>query len=96
MKMYTTKYLKQKLCKSNFKIIKSESKEFELMNLKILFKDYAPSYLFSNFTKNILNSPEVLQVKSSSYLFRRTIQMFTHFILNRNKYGAGILVGIKK
>lgn len=96
MVMDTSESLGDKLIKVGFENVKSESKEFELMNLKILFKDYKPKSLFSNFAKNILTPPEILKHNKSTYLFKRTLGIFIFFLRNKNKYGAGIIVGYKK
>lgn len=96
MTMHTTKHLQTQLLKAGFNDVKSELKEFELMNLKILFNEYSPRLLFYNFFKNIVTPPKVLKTKSSTYLFKRTLKIFRFFLKNKGCFGAGIIIGLKK
>ena len=45
--------------------------------------------------KNIFVPPSSLSANSTSYLFRRTLEIFSFFMKNRNKYGASGVLGIK-
>jgi SAM-dependent methyltransferase len=95
MKMNTTNELYGFMQETNFKEIKTCENEFELMNMNILFHDYSPVKLISSFIKNIFVPPSSLDANSTSYLFRRTLEIFSFFMKNRNKYGASEVVGIK-
>jgi SAM-dependent methyltransferase len=95
MNMHTTDELKDFMNHANFKNIICNENEFELMNLSILFQDYSPTYLFTEFINNVLKPPAPLENNSSWYLFRRTLSIFSFFLLNRNKFGATEIIGIK-
>lgn len=95
MKMYTGENLQENLKEAGFINIESEVKEFELMNLKTLSKDYTFKYLLSNFRQNITNPPIALNKNTSWYLFKRTLNIFMFFMKHKSKYGAAIVVGVK-
>jgi len=95
MTMHTTSELKSFMDHANFKNIICKENEFELMNLSILFQDYSPAYLFTEFINNVRNPPTPLENNSSWYLFRRTLSIFSFFLRNRNKFGATEIIGIK-
>jgi hypothetical protein len=80
---------------TDFKKIEVNENEFELMNMGILFHDYSAVKLISNFIKNTFTPPASLSANSSSYLFGRTMGIFSFFMKNRNKYGASEVIGIK-
>jgi ubiquinone/menaquinone biosynthesis C-methylase UbiE len=96
MTMHTKKHLEDVLISLGFRNVKSELKKFELMDLKILFKDYPLRLLLFNFFKNSMTPPTILKTQTSRYLFKRTISIFNFFMKNKNEYGAGIIMGIKK
>jgi len=95
MKMETTEHLKNNLQESGFTNITTEEKEFELMNLKTLSKDYTIRQLLSNFRRKIFTLPVPLEGHTSWYILRRTLNTFTFFMRNRGKFGAAIIIGIK-
>ena len=95
MKMNTTNELYGFMQDNDFKKIETNENEFELMNMGILFHDYSPVKLISNFIKNTFTPPVSLSANSSSYLFGRTLGIFSFFMKNRNKYGASEVIGIK-
>ena len=95
MKMNTTNELHEFMQENDFKKVETKENEFELMNMGILFHDYSAVKLISNFIKNVFTPPSLLAANSSSYLFGRTLGIFSFFMKNRNKYGASEVVGIK-
>ena len=95
MKMHTTEHLKNNLQESGFQNVTTEEKEFELMNLKTLSKDYTIRQLLSNFTRNIISLPAPLAGNTSWYVFRRTLSIFSSFMRNKRQYGAAIITGVK-
>jgi SAM-dependent methyltransferase len=95
MTMHTTDELEDFMNHANFKRIICNEREFELMNLSILFQDYSPTYLFTQFINNVCKPPAPLEHNSSWYLFRRTLGIFSFFLRNRTKFGATAIVGIK-
>ncbi len=95
MKMNTANELHGFMQDTDFKKIEVNENEFELMNMGILFHDYSAVKLISNFIKNTFIPPASLSANSSSYLFGRTMGIFSFFMKNRNKYGASEVIGIK-
>lgn len=95
MTMHTTDELEDFMNHANFRRIICNEREFELMNLSILFQDYSPSYLFTQFISNVCKPPAPLEHNSSWYLLRRTLGIFSFFLRNRTKFGATEIVGIK-
>lgn len=95
MKMNTTNELCGYMQDSNFKKVETSENAFELMDMNILFHDYSPIKLISNFIKNIFTPPSTLGENSTSYLFGRTMEIFSFFMKNRNRYGASEVIGIK-
>ena len=95
MRMNTTNELYGFMQDTDFRKIETRENEFELMNMNILFHDYSPVKLISSFIKNIFVPPASLGGNSTSYLFARTLEIFSFFMKNRNKYGASEVIGIK-
>jgi len=95
MTMHTTEELESFMNHANFNRIVCNEREFELMNLSILFQDYSPVYLFTQFVANICKPPVPLHNNSSWYLLRRTLGIFSFFLRNRHKFGATEIIGIK-
>ncbi len=95
MKMNTANELHGFMQDTDFKKIEVNENEFELMNMGILFHDYSAVKLISNFIKNTFSPPASLSANSTSYLFGRTLGIFSFFMKNRNKYGASNVIGIK-
>ncbi|MCH2229210.1 MAG: class I SAM-dependent methyltransferase [Crocinitomicaceae bacterium] len=95
MKMETTEHLKNNLQKLGFTNITAEEKEFELMDLKTLSKDYTIRQLLSNFRRKTFTLPAPLKGHTSWYILRRTLNIFAFFIRNRSQFGAAIIIGIK-
>jgi len=95
MKMNTANELQGFMQDTDFKKIEVNENEFELMNMGILFHDYSAVKLISNFIKNTFSPPPSLSANSTSYLFGRTLGIFSFFMKNRNKYGASNVIGIK-
>lgn len=95
MTMKTTEELQEFVTDSGFDEIKTQTYNFELMNMKNLFKDYPFRSLMRNFTKNVINPPSVLAGQSSWYLLKRTLKIFAFFMRNRNNYGAGVIKAVK-
>ena len=95
MTMYTTDELADFMNYANFRRIICNEREFELMNLSILFQDYSPTYLFTQFINNVCKPPAPLEHNSSWYLFTRTLGIFSFFLRNRTRFGATEIVGIK-
>jgi SAM-dependent methyltransferase len=95
MKMNTTNELYEFMQDNDFKKIETNENDFELMNMSILFHDYSPVKLISSFIKNIFVPPSSLSANSTSYLFARTLEIFSFFMKNRKKFGASGVIGIK-
>ncbi|MCW9031644.1 MAG: class I SAM-dependent methyltransferase [Gammaproteobacteria bacterium] len=95
MQMHTTTELSQFMQTADFNQLDVNENEFELMNMRKLFRDYSAGYLLAKFIKNTLSPPPTFINHSSWYIFKRTLNIFGFFIKNRNKYGATILIGIK-
>ena len=95
MTMHTTTELESFMSHANFKEVVCREKEFELMNLSILFNDYSPAYLFTKFINNIRKPPAPIANNSSWYLLRRTLGIFSFFMRYRSKFGAAEIIGIK-
>ena len=95
MKMYKVSELKSTLKESGFHNIESASHKFDLMNMSFLIKDYPLKYLLGNFLKNVIKPPIKLNSVSSKYLFKRTINIFWYFLINKNLYAGGELIVIK-
>jgi len=95
MTMHTTSELRSFMNHADFKNIICKENEFELMKLSLLFQDYSPAYLCTQFINNVRKPPAPLENNSSWYLFRRTLGIFSFFFRHRNKFGAAEIIGIK-
>ncbi|HEU0187895.1 MAG TPA: class I SAM-dependent methyltransferase [Gallionellaceae bacterium] len=95
MKMFHRDQLEIKLREAGFHHIESIEHDFDLMKLSVLFKDYRPQYLFSNFLRNVVSPPPHFSGISSRYLFSRTSQIFFFFLKHRRMYSSGEFITVK-
>lgn len=95
MQMFKLPELNKLLNDAGFSKTDCVEHDFDLMKLKILFKDYPAKYLLGNFFRNVMSPPSYLGSITSRYLARRTLSIFLFFLRNRNKYASGEISAIK-
>ena len=95
MKMFRMPQLRDSFNAAGFSTIDCVEHDFDLMKLKVLFRDYPAKYLLDNLFRNVMTPPAHFNGISSSYLAGRTLKIFLFFLANRNKYASGEFAAIK-
>lgn len=95
MKMFQIDQLEEMAHEAGFSDVNHKESAFDLMNLSVLFSDYPPARLLSNFIKNTISPPASIRHAKSWYLLKRTVRIFSFFFSNREKYGSGELIAKK-
>lgn len=95
MQMLNLDQIRTLLNSAGFSNVQCLEHDFDLMKLSVLFSDYSPRFLLSNFFRNVFSPPKYFGNISSRYIFTRTLKVFIFFLMNRHKYASGEFVAYK-